>query len=98
MSAIAWLRQSSAELASAVEFRYREGYDSAVRRLSNRGGCLVFIAYLFVPGLILAYVLHSYSWILIGAALMVGLMLTIAALPIKRKITPQQWADELEKH
>jgi hypothetical protein len=25
-------------------------------------------------------------------------MLLVAALPIKRKITPQQWADELEEH
>jgi hypothetical protein len=25
-------------------------------------------------------------------------MLLVAALPIKRKITPQQWADDLEKY
>ena len=61
-------------------------------------GSLGLIAYLFLPGLILAYVLKSYSWILIGPAVMVGLMFGIAALPIKRKITPQQWANQLEKH
>ncbi|MGA8539519.1 MAG: hypothetical protein WB566_08460 [Terriglobales bacterium] len=67
-------------------------------RLSNRWGCVLFIAYLFVPGLVAAYFLHSSSWILIGPVFMVVLMLIIAALPIKRKITPQAWADELEKH
>jgi hypothetical protein len=67
-------------------------------RLSNRWGCVVLIAYLFVPGLIAAYLLHSSSWILIGPPFMVVLMLIIAALPIRRKITPQAWADELEKH
>ncbi len=28
----------------------------------------------------------------------VALVLVVAALPIKRRITPQQWADQLEKH
>lgn len=50
-------------------------------------GCVLVIAYLFVPGLIIAYITHSYSWILIGPIVMGGLLLAIAALPIKRKIT-----------
>ena len=67
-------------------------------RLSNGWGYVLFLAYLLVPGLVAAYFLHSYSWILIGPGFMVVLMLIIAALPIKRKITPQAWADDLEKH
>jgi|SRR5580700_8230814 hypothetical protein len=67
-------------------------------RLSNGWGCVFFIAYLFVPGLVAAYFLRSSSWILIGPGFMFVLMLLIAALPTKRKITPQAWADELEKH
>jgi hypothetical protein len=74
-----------------------KAYDAAVR-LGNHWGCLGLIAYLFLPGLILTYVLKSYSWILIGPAVMVCLMFAVAALPIKRKITPQQWANQLEKH
>jgi hypothetical protein len=67
-------------------------------RLRNRWGLVIFIAYLFVPGLIAAYLLHSSSWIVIGPGFMLVLMLIVAALPIKRKITPQAWADQLEKH
>jgi hypothetical protein len=68
------------------------------RRLSDRGGCLVLLAFLFVPGFLAAYFLHSRVWLVGTPAVLVILMLVVAALPIKRKTTPQQWADELEKH
>jgi hypothetical protein len=67
-------------------------------RLSNGWGYVLFIGYLVVPGLIAGYFLHSSSWILLGPLYMAGLMLVIAALPFWRKVTPQAWADELEKH
>src|SRR5579872_6942849 len=95
MSAIACSRQSNCD--PLLRLGREKPYDAAVR-LGNHWGCLGLIAYLFLPGLILAYVLKSYSWILIGPAVMVGLMFAVAALPIKRKITPQQWANQLEKH
>ena len=68
------------------------------RRLSNRLGCLALLAFLSVPGFLAAYFLHSPVWLVVMPAILVILMLVVAALPIKRKITSQQWADELEKH
>jgi len=61
-------------------------------------GCVGLFAFLFVPGLVLAYLLHSTWWIVATPLGLIILMLAVAALPIKRKITPQKWADELEKH
>ena len=37
-------------------------------------------------------------WLFATLAVLVILMLAVAALPIKRKVSPQQWANELEKH
>ena len=68
------------------------------RRLSDRLGCLALLALLSVPGFLAAYFLHSPVWLVVMPAILVILMLVVAALPIKRKITSQQWADELEKH
>jgi hypothetical protein len=61
-------------------------------------GCPVLIAIVVGPGVIAAYLLNSARWVIIGPITVVALMLITAALPFKRKITPQQWADELEKH
>jgi hypothetical protein len=44
------------------------------------------------------YALHSKVWILIIPLTVILLMLLIAALPIKKKITPQQFANLLEPH
>jgi len=68
------------------------------RRLPNKWGCPALLAFLLLPGCIAAYVLHSLVWLVAAPAILVGLMLAVAALPIKRKITPQEWANELEKH
>ena len=61
-------------------------------------GCLFLLAFLFVPGFLAAYFLHSRVWLVVTPAALVALMLVVAALPIKRRITPKQWADQLEKH
>ena len=50
-------------------------------------------------GLVAAdFALHSKVWILIIPLTVILLMLLIAALPIKKKITPQQFANLLEPH
>jgi len=66
--------------------------------LADRWGCLALLALLFAPGFLAAYFLHSWVWVLAAPAILVILMLAVAALPIRRKITPQEWADQLEKH
>ena len=61
-------------------------------------GCFVLLAALIVPGMIVGYVLRSPKWIAIVPCGLALLMLVIAALPIKRKTTPQEFADQLERH
>ncbi len=56
------------------------------------------LAVLFVPAGVVAYLFNDPKWLLIIPAGIVILALAIAALPIKRKVTPQQWASELEPH
>jgi uncharacterized membrane protein YagU involved in acid resistance len=52
-----------------------------------------------MPVFVATYFMHASVWIVAVAAALIILMLSIiAALPIKRKITPHQWANELEKH
>ena len=46
----------------------------------------------------LVYLLHSVVWAIVWPAGIIVLMLVLAALPTKRKVTPQQFADELERH
>jgi hypothetical protein len=67
-------------------------------RVSGGWGCVVLIVLIIVPGCVAAYFLGSARWILIGPFIIGALMVIVAALPIKRKVTAQQWADELEKH
>jgi len=66
--------------------------------LSGRQGCLYLLAFLLASGFLAAYFLHSTAWLIVTPAVLVILMLLIAMLPIKRTITPQKWADKLEKH
>lgn len=67
-------------------------------RLSSRWGCPALLAFLLVPGCLVASFLHSPIWLVITPAILVCLMLAVAALRTKRKITPQEWANELERH
>src|SRR5437899_11887390 len=66
--------------------------------LSGALGWLTLISVLVVPGLIVGYVFHSPIWIAIVPCGLILLMIVVAALPIRRKITPQQFADQLESH
>ena len=59
---------------------------------------MVLLGVLIGPGLVAAHVLHSLAWAIMGPVVVVGVMLGIAALPLKRKVTPKEFADELERH
>ena len=59
---------------------------------------VVLLAALFVPAAVAAYLLNDSKWLVIVPLSIVALMVIVAALPIKRKVTPQQWAAELEPH
>ncbi|MGD0731748.1 MAG: hypothetical protein ABR956_10820 [Terracidiphilus sp.] len=71
-------------------------------RLKNGFGFAVLLAVLVGAALLIAYLLDSEAWaVIIPVAFpvaLVVLMLFIAALPIKRKVTPEAFADELERH
>ena len=67
-------------------------------RLNNGFGCVVLLGILIGPGLVAAHVLHSLTWAILGPVVVVAVMLTIAALPLKRRVTPKEFADELERH
>jgi hypothetical protein len=67
-------------------------------KLDGRPGCAVLLIALLAPGLLLAYVLRSVMWAFwVPAGLIVGLLI-VAALPIPRKVTPEEFANELERH
>jgi len=66
--------------------------------LSGGSGCVVVLAILFVPAAIVAYFLNDAKWLVVLPLGMVAVALAVAALPIKRKVTPEQWAQELEPH
>lgn len=62
-------------------------------------GCLYLLVILFVPAILTAYFLHSATWLVIIPLGMVTLALLVAAIPgRKRKVTPEQFADALERH
>ena len=53
---------------------------------------------LFLPAALTAYFLHNLAWLVVVPFGIIVLVFFIAALPIKRKVTPEQFADELETH
>ena len=60
---------------------------------------MIVLLVLFLPAAATAYVLHNLAWFLVVPfGIIVLAFLIAAALPRKRKVTPQQFADELEKH
>jgi hypothetical protein len=66
--------------------------------LSGGGGCAVVLLVLFVPAILTAYFLQSAIWLLIIPVAIIILALFVAARPSRRKITPEQFAGELERH
>jgi hypothetical protein len=61
-------------------------------------GWMVVLLVLILPAALTAYVLHSLVLLVIVPFGIIVLAFFTAALPGKRKVTPEQFADELEKH
>jgi hypothetical protein len=67
--------------------------------LSGGRGCAAVLVVLFVPAILAAYFFQSVVWLLITPAGIIILALLVAAtFSSKRKVTPEQFADELERH
>jgi hypothetical protein len=58
----------------------------------------IVLLVLFLPAALTAYLLHNLVWLVIVPVGIIFLAFFIAALPIKRKVTPEQFAEELERH
>ena len=58
----------------------------------------IVLLVLFLPAVLTAYLMHSLSWLVRIPFGIIVLMLIIAALPLKRHVTAEQFADELERH
>jgi hypothetical protein len=58
----------------------------------------IVLLVLFLPATLTASVLHNLAWLVVVPVGIILLAFFIAALPIKRKVTPEQFADELETH
>src|SRR5258708_37396169 len=59
---------------------------------------VIVLLVLFLPAALTAYVLHNLTWLVVVPFGIIVLAFFIAALPFKRKVTPEQFADELERH
>ena len=66
--------------------------------LHGGSGCAILLIALVAPGVLVAVLLHSAMWAFAVPAGLLVLMLVVAALPIPRKVTPDRFADELERH
>jgi len=53
---------------------------------------------LFLRAALIAYVLHGLMWLLVVPFGIIGIALGLAAWLRKRKVTAEQFADELERH
>jgi|SRR5579859_2335677 len=59
---------------------------------------VIVLLVLFLPATLTAYFLQNLVWLFVVPFGIIVLVLFIAALPIKREVTPEQFADELESH
>jgi hypothetical protein len=66
--------------------------------LSGGSGCALVLAVLFVPAILAAYFLHSLIWLLVIPLGIIVAAMLVAALPFKRRVAPEQFADGLERH
>jgi len=66
--------------------------------LARGSGCVVVLLVLFVPAIIVFYLSHSLIWLILIPVGIIILALLVAAVPRKRKVSPEQFADELERH
>lgn len=62
-------------------------------------GCTIVLLVLFVPAVLIAYITHDPVWFVVVPFAIVLLTFIVAALTKrKRNVTPEQLADELERH
>lgn len=59
---------------------------------------VIVLLVLFLPAALTAYGLHNLAWLFVVPFGIIVLALFIAALLFKRKVAPEQFADELERH
>lgn len=59
---------------------------------------VIVLLVLFLPATLTSYLLHNLAWLVAVPFGIILLAFFIAALPIKRKGTPERFADELESH
>ena len=61
-------------------------------------GFLLFVTVPVVPGVVAGVLLHSTFWAIATPVAMLTSLFALAAFGPKRKVTPEQFADELERH
>ncbi|SRR6266481_971539 len=66
--------------------------------LARGSGCVVVLLVLFVPAILVFYLSHSLIWLILIPVGIIVLAMLVAAVPRKRKVSPEQFADELERH
>ena len=62
------------------------------------GNIILVLLVLFVPAAVAAYLMHSAIWLAAVPLGIIAFAFVVAAIPHKRKVTPEQFADELERH
>jgi hypothetical protein len=67
-------------------------------RIGQGLGCLLLILVVLGPGAIASIALHQASWAILLPLATIGILLGIAALPIGRNVSPEEYAVELERH
>ena len=66
--------------------------------MGNKWGCLSLSGVVLGPGLVMSFALHRFVWAMLLPITTIVILLCIAALPIGRKVTLANYADELERH
>jgi hypothetical protein len=69
-----------------------------IARLKNRFGLVLLLVILGGPGLLAASIFDSLILALLGPVVMAAALFVVAALPIRRKVTPEEFANELQHH
>jgi hypothetical protein len=67
-------------------------------RISFVRGWAILLLILFAPAVLTAYFFHSAIWLVLLPLGLIVLAVLVALIPHKRKVTPEQFADEIERH
>ena len=67
-------------------------------RAGNGVGLLLLIVVVLGPGAVIGVALHKASWTILLPLATIAILFGIAALPIGRRVSPSEYADELERH